>query len=33
VDLIRRLQDIDGELGGNGAMALPIAVERALREV
>jgi len=33
VDLIRRLEDIDGDLGGNGAMALPIAVERALREV
>jgi Fe-S-cluster containining protein len=33
VDLIRRLEDIDGELGGNGAMALPLAVERALREV
>lgn len=33
VDLIRRLEDIDVELGGNGAMALPIAVERALREV
>lgn len=33
VDLIRRLEDIDRELGGDGAMALPIAVERALREV
>jgi Fe-S-cluster containining protein len=33
VDLIRRLEDIDHDLGGNGAMALPIAVERALREV
>lgn len=33
VDLIRRLEDIDRDLGGNGAMALPIAVERALREV
>jgi len=33
VDLIRRLEDIDHDLGGDGAMALPIAVERALREV
>jgi Fe-S-cluster containining protein len=33
VDLIRRLEDIDRHLGGDGAMALPIAVERALREV
>ncbi len=33
VDLIRRLEDIDRDLGGDGAMALPIAVERALREV
>lgn len=33
VDLIRRLEDIDRELGGDGAMALPIAVERALREM
>jgi Fe-S-cluster containining protein len=33
VDLIRRLEDIDRGLGGDGAMALPIAVERALREV
>ncbi len=33
VDLIRRLEDIDRTLGGDGAMALPIAVERALREV
>jgi len=30
--LIRRLEDIDGALGGDGAIALPIAVERALRE-
>lgn len=33
VDLIRRLEDVDRELGGDGAMALPIAVERALREM
>ena len=33
VDLIRRLEDIDRALGGDGAMALPIAVERAMREV
>lgn len=33
VDLIRRLEDIDRTLGGDGAMALPIAVERALREI
>jgi len=33
VDLIRRLEDIDHELGGNGAMALPTALERAMREM
>lgn len=33
VDLIRRLEDIDRALGGDGAMALPTAVERAMREV
>ena len=33
VDLIHRLEDIDRALGGEGAMALPIAVERALREI
>ena len=32
-DLIHRLEDIDDALGGNGAMALPIAVERVLREM
>jgi Fe-S-cluster containining protein len=33
VDLIHRLEDIDIALGGDGAMALSIAVERALREI
>ncbi len=33
VDLIHRLEDIDRALGGDGAMALPVAVERALREM
>lgn len=33
VDLIHRLEDIDRALGGDGAMPLPAAVERALREV
>jgi len=32
VDLIHRLEDIDRKLGGDGAMALPVAVEQALRE-
>ncbi|HEY3901612.1 MAG TPA: YkgJ family cysteine cluster protein [Chthoniobacter sp.] len=31
-DLIHRLEDIDVALGGNGAMALPTAIERVLRE-
>jgi len=31
VDLIHRLEDLDRALGGEGAMALPTAVERALR--
>jgi Fe-S-cluster containining protein len=33
VDLIHRLEAIDTALGGNGAMALPIALEKALREI
>lgn len=33
VDLIHRLEDIDRELGGDGALPLPAAVERALREL
>jgi len=33
VDLIHRLEDIDRALGGGGAMALPTAVEHALREI
>ena len=33
VDLIHRLEDIDRALGGDGAMALPVALERALREI
>ena len=33
VDLIRRLEDIDRALDGDGAMALPVAVERALGEI
>jgi Fe-S-cluster containining protein len=33
VDLIHRLEDIDRALDGDGAMALPTAVERALREI
>jgi Fe-S-cluster containining protein len=33
IDLIHRLEDIDRSLGGEGSMALPTAVERAMREV
>ncbi len=33
VDLIHRLEDLDRELGGDGALPLPAAVERALREI
>jgi len=33
VDLIHRLEDIDRNLGGDGAMALPIALTRALAEL
>jgi Fe-S-cluster containining protein len=33
VDLIHRLEDIDRTLGGDGAMPLPSAVERVLREM
>jgi len=33
VDLIRRLEDIDHELGGDGARALPGAVADALRKM
>jgi uncharacterized protein len=32
VDLIHRLEALDTALGGDGAMPLPAAVERALRE-
>jgi hypothetical protein len=30
VDLIHRLEDLDRALGGEGALPLPAAVERAL---
>ena len=33
VDLIHRLEDIDRTLGGDGALPLPAAVERVLREM
>ena len=33
VDLIRRLEDIDRTLDGEGAMALPTALERAMGEI
>ena len=33
VDLIHKLEDIDRALGGDGALPLPAAVERALREI
>jgi hypothetical protein len=33
VDLIHRLEDIDRTLGGDGALPLPDAMERALREL
>ena len=33
VDLIHKLEDIDRALGGDGALPLPSAVERALREI
>jgi Fe-S-cluster containining protein len=33
VDLIHRLEDLDRALGGEGALPLPTAVERALREL
>jgi Fe-S-cluster containining protein len=33
VDLIHRLEDLDRTLGGDGAMALPTAVERAMGEI
>jgi Fe-S-cluster containining protein len=32
-DLIHRLEDIDVALAGNGAMALPTAIERVLRKI
>jgi Fe-S-cluster containining protein len=32
-DLIHRLEDLDAQLGGAGAMPLPAAVKQALREV
>jgi Fe-S-cluster containining protein len=32
VDLIHRLEDLDRALGGEGALPLPAALERALRE-
>ena len=31
VDLIHRLEDLDGELGGDGAIPLPAALEHALK--
>lgn len=33
VDLIHRLEDIDRTLGGDGALPLPAAMERALRDL
>jgi Fe-S-cluster containining protein len=33
VDLIHRLEDLDRELGSDGALPLPAAMERALREL
>jgi Fe-S-cluster containining protein len=33
LDLIRRLEDVDAELGGNGARKLPDAVSDALQEL
>ena len=33
LDLIRQLEEIDGLLGGDGAHALPHALEKALREI
>ena len=33
VDLIHRLEDLDRKLGGEGALPLPMAVERALRDL
>ena len=33
VDLIHKLEDLDRALGGDGALPLPAAVERALREI
>jgi Fe-S-cluster containining protein len=33
VDLIHRLEDLDRQLGGDGAQPLPAAMERALREL
>ena len=33
VDLIHKLEDLDRALGGDGALPLPAAVERALREL
>jgi uncharacterized protein len=33
VDLIHRLEDLDRALGGEGAMALPIALEQAMEEM
>lgn len=32
-DLIHRLEDLDAQLGGSGAMPLPAAVKAALREI
>lgn len=33
VDLIHRLEEVDRALGGDGALPLPAAIERALREL
>ena len=33
LDLIRRLEEIDAQLGGDGARSLPAALGRALRDV
>lgn len=33
IDLIRRLEDLDTALGGEGALPLPLALDRAMREL
>lgn len=33
IDLIRRLEDVDAKVGGQGAMSLPAAIAGALRDI